>query len=120
MSAPALSLQAMLFLSKAAPVFKPAADGVPQLTLRAVHRIGQHQTEAWTLVLSGPEADYWHQHRVKLQPGTPLNVHAHQLRAHSVAGLAEIVAHVTAMGIVPQPEKATEKAAAKATEKAPA
>ena len=94
-----MCVQALLFMSKAAPVYKTSADGQPQLTLRAVHRIGTHQTEAWTLVLSGGEADFFWQARQDLKPGTPLRVTANQIRAHSVAGFCEIVANVTAMGI---------------------
>lgn len=99
MSAPQISVLAMLFMSKASPCYKQAADGTPQLTLRAVHRINKHQTEAWTLVLTGEQAGLWWSKKEQLRPGAALCVHADRIRAHAVAGMAEIVAHVDTLSL---------------------
>lgn len=95
MSAPAMHIEALLFLSKAAPRLTRTSDGTDQLTLLAVHRIAQHQTEPWRLVWTGAQAKDFHDaYAAELTPGRPIRIQAHQLRAHTTGPYTEIVASV--------------------------
>ena len=96
MSAPALHVSGMLFLSRAKPQMTRTASGVPQLSLLAVHRIATHQTEPWRLVWTGPDAEAFYALRqADLTPGRPIHITANQLRSHTVGVFSEIVAHIT-------------------------
>lgn len=80
-----------------------SATGVFQLAIAAQERQGQHQVEPWRLLWAGPEAQaFWQAHGPALQPGTPLAVQVHRMRAH-VTGRAgaEIVAHVLQCALAP-------------------
>lgn len=77
--------------------------GVFQLDMLTHERQGQHQVEPWRLLWAGPEAQaFWQAHGAALQPGTPLAVQVHRMRAH-VTGRsgAEIVAHVLQCALAP-------------------
>lgn len=95
-----MQVKGMLFLSKAPVRLTRTADNRWQLTLLAVHRIANHQTEPWRLVWTGDEAEaFARRHQDDLKPGQPIHITAHQLRAHSVGVLTEIVAAVTRIEI---------------------
>lgn len=97
----------MLFLSRGRPQLTRTADGTHQLLLRAVHRIGQRQTEPWTLIWTGEDAHaFYTAHANTLQPGQPLQVTAKNLRTHSYGHLlVEIQAQVERCELLPPSEQ---------------
>jgi len=93
----------MLFMSRTPPQFTHGPKGVPLLLLRAVHRIGPHQAEAWTLFWSGQQAaEFYRAHAADLTAGQPLQVELQQLRAHQVGYHAEIQARVESCTLLPR------------------
>lgn len=95
----------MLFMSRSAPQFGRDAKGVPQLLLRTVHRLANHQTEAWTLMWSGEDAaEFYRLHANHLRAGQALSVSLHSLRTHTVGHLTEVQARVETCALLPRPQ----------------
>lgn len=99
----AMKASGLLFMSRSPVRLTRDSRGVPQLTLRLVHRIANRQTEAWTLVWSGQAAaDFFAHHGEALTAGQPLHVTASHLRAHAVGQLCELQGVVEACELAPR------------------
>ena len=95
MSAPAMEVSGMVFLSKARPTLTRPSAGQWQLTLRAVHRIASLKVEPWLLIWTGDAAKAFHDANAsELVAGKPLQIHAHQIRAHGTGPYCEIHAAI--------------------------
>lgn len=103
-----MQVSGLLFMSRAKPTLTRTPDGAALLCILAVHRISQRQTEPWRLTWLGTDAEaFFTRQRDALQPGCPLRVQAHQLRAHAVAGFAEIHAACSRIEVLPHDQPAT-------------
>ncbi len=98
----------MLFMSRAKPQLTRDSTGVPQLLLLTVHRLANHQTEAYTLIWRGQDAaDFYRTHAAELTPGQPLAVTLDKLRTHVVGHQTEVRAHVQTCALLPRAHPAT-------------
>ena len=96
----------MLFMSRTPARLTRDSRGTPQLMLRLVHRIAQHQNEPWTLTWSGQAAaDFFAQHGDKLTAGQPLQVTASNLRCHAVGPMTEVQGVMESCALAPRAHK---------------
>lgn len=97
------TLDGTFFLTKTKPLASKVADGVFQLQLFTVDRQGPHKVEPHRFIWTGPPAQlFWNLREDALLAGTPLQVHAHNPRAHATGRSTEIVSHVISCEISPQ------------------
>jgi hypothetical protein len=104
----------MLFLQRSRPLATRSASNEFQLQLFAIDRIGVHQTEAWVLHWTGPEAEaFWNAEKNRLVPGAAIQVQADRPRSHVTRGCApDIHARITSIEVVAVPEPRRDLSAA--------
>jgi hypothetical protein len=109
--------QPELIITRPAPVIGHSKDGVWQISISAMQRHGEHDTDGWLLHWAGTDAyRWWADHADALVPGRMLRVSIARIRAHTDGkfGSARIHARCALLELLPArwPARANEAKAA--------